>query len=164
MVKQNISNITFMMINITNIFWWWVHVQCFEDGKVCKNSNYYFIWKCVLWHPKDYSHFLFLFCACVGVLMNFQQWLHMGIISLWEEGFHSIMEKGCMEITESYRSISHCLKALWPMEMETRTWICLQILQASRNPNDEKQMQKVYKSSGCLKKKNKFLKPFCFHD
>lgn len=103
MVKQNLRKIMFMAFNITNLFEWWMHAQYLEDVKVCKNANYQFIWKCVLWHLKKYSHFLFLFCTYAGVLMNFRQWVHLGIISLWEEGFHSIKKKGCMEITESYR-------------------------------------------------------------
>lgn len=146
MVKLNLSKIMLMIFNIR----WWIHVQYFEDGKIGKNADYYFIWECVLWHPKEYSHFLFLFCAC-AVLVNFQLWVRMGIISLWEGGFHSILKK---QLHGNHRKLQkkvpvivwkHC--GLWRWKPEhgfaskfyklLETWMT------------EKQMQKV-----CLKKKS----------
>lgn len=58
--KLSLSQITFMIFSI----WWWMHVQYFEDGKTCKNADYYFIWKCVLWHPKEYSFLIPFLYMC----------------------------------------------------------------------------------------------------
>lgn len=64
MTKHNRSKITFTVFNTTNNFWWWMHIQCFEDGKVCENVSCYFIWNMLVASHWAFTFLIPLLCMC----------------------------------------------------------------------------------------------------